>query len=266
MLRTLGLLYLRNLRQAPRIPTVLVFGIVMPVIQLLLFGSLFESVADSPVFQQSYPDVAYRSYIAPAIILLTAFLGMANASAALIVDLRTGYFDKLRTTPATPALVVVARLMAEMTRVTGQAVLILLIALALGASVKTGVAGAAVLVLLSVVFSACTVGLLVTALAMKTKSDQATQSSFPLFFILIFLSSAYQAPDLMPKWLQTVVRYNPVDYLIQAVRQLMIGTNEGGAMVAEWPVAKILIALGASLAAAVLLGLLNLRVYRKMVG
>ena len=94
-LRNMGLLYMRNLRQAPRIPVVLVFGIVMPVIQLLLFGSLFESITKLPAFQQAWPDVNYRAYIAHAIILLTTFLGMANASAALLVDLRTGYFDKL---------------------------------------------------------------------------------------------------------------------------------------------------------------------------
>ncbi|HLF17225.1 MAG TPA: ABC transporter permease [Candidatus Thermoplasmatota archaeon] len=265
-LRNMGLLYMRNLRQAPRIPVVLVFGIVMPVIQLLLFGSLFQNVTELPAFTTSYPDVHYRAYIAPAIILLTTFLGMANASAALLVDLRTGYFDKLRTTPARPHQVIVARLLAEMTRVTLQALLILFISLALGATVKTGVLGAIVMVLLCVFFSACTVGLLVTALAMKTKSDQATQSSFPLFFILIFLSTAYQAKEALPDWLARVVKYNPVDYLIRAVRELMIGANEGGHMVASWPMGQILIAVAASTVAAALLALLNLRIYRRMVG
>ena len=264
--RNFWLMYGRNMRQLPRIPVVLVFGIVMPIVQLLLFGSLFESVTELPAFSESYPDVNYRGYIAPAVMLFTVFVGMANSTAALIVDLRTGYFDKLRTTPARPWQVIVARLLAEMTRVTGQGLLILLISLALGATVITGVLGAAAMLLLAVVFSGCTAGLAVTALSMKTKSDQATQSAFPLFFVLLFLSSAFQAKEAMPEWLQTVVKYNPVNYLIETLRQLMIGVNDGGRMVIDWPVADILIVLGVSLVSAVLFGLLNLRVYRRLVG
>ena len=263
--RNFWLMYGRNMRQLPRIPVVLVFGIVMPVIQLLLFGSLFESITKLPAFAAAYPDVNYRAYIAPAILLFTVFVGMATSTAALIVDLRTGYFDKLRTTPARPWQVIVARLLAEMTRVFSQGLLVLLLSLALGATIITGPLGALVMLLLSVFFSGCTAGLAVMALSMKTKSDQATQSAFPLFFVLLFLSTAFQAREAMPSWLQTVVKYNPVNYLTEVLRQLMIGVNKNGVMVAEWPVTDMLIVLGVSLVAAVLLGLLNRRVYRSSV-
>jgi ABC-type multidrug transport system permease subunit len=264
--RNFGILYLRNIRQIPRIPVVLVFGIVMPVIQLSLFGNIFSALGDSPQFQQAYPGVKYLSYIAPSIIMLTTFLGMANASAALLVDVRTGYFDKLRTTPAKPGAVIVARLLAEMTRVTAQALIILFLALALGAEVQSGILGGVVMVLMSVTFSACTVGLLVTALSLKTKSDQATQSAFPLFFILIFLSSAYIPKDQIKNdVIRHIIDFNPVDYLIQAVRELMVGVNNGGVMEASWPWDRIGIVLGASAVAATLFGLLNYRVYRRSI-
>jgi ABC-2 type transport system permease protein len=262
-MRNFFLMYGRNMRQMPRIPVVLVFGIVMPVIQLLLFGSLFEGITKLPAFANAYPGVNYRAYIAPAIMLFTVFVGMANSTAALIVDLRTGYFDKLRTTPARPWQVIVARLLAEMTRVFGQGLLVLLLSLALGATVISGPLGALVMLVLAVLFSGCTAGLAVMALSMKTKSDQATQSAFPLFFVLLFLSSAFQAKDAMPTWLQHVVQYNPVNYLINVLRQLMIGVNDGGHMVAKWPITDIGIVLGVSAVAAVLLGLLNARVYKK---
>jgi ABC-2 type transport system permease protein len=251
--RNFWLMYGRNMRQLPRIPVV------------LLFGSLFESITQLPAFKQSYPNVHYQAYIAPAIMLFTVFVGMANSTAALIVDLRTGYFDKLRTTPARPWQVIVARLLAEMTRVFFQGLLVLLLAIALGARVESGVPGALVMLLLAVFFSGCTAGLAVMALSMKTKSDQATQSAFPLFFVLLFLSTAFQAKEAMPDWLQTVVKFNPVNYLIEVLRELMIGVNEGGRMVASWPVVDILIVLGVAVASAVLLGLLNMRVYRRSV-
>lgn len=280
-IRTMFLLYGRNMRQLPRIPTVLVFGIVMPIIQLLLFGTLFESMGDNPQFAFLNPGLedqgGYRAFITPFIIFLTTFLGMANASAAFIVDLRTGYFDKLRTTPARPAQVIFARLFAEMTRVTLQALLILAIALALGAHIKTGILGGIFIVLFSVVFSMLTVGLMVTALAMKTKSDQATQSTFPLFFVLLFLTSAYVPPSLIKvDWLRWVVEHNPLTFLVDSIRTLMIGTCQGctpytpgaqptGTLVATWPWADIGIAALGAVAAAGIFGYLNYRVYRGLV-
>ncbi len=101
-------LYARNVRQFPRIPTVLVFGIVMPLIQLGLLGSVFSKTVDLPGHPLQGTGLSYYTFIAPAVILLTAFIGMANSSAAFIVDLRTGYFDKLRTTPASAAGVIFA--------------------------------------------------------------------------------------------------------------------------------------------------------------
>src|ERR1051326_6516941 len=133
-LRNFGLMYMRNIRQFPRIPIVLVFGIVMPVIQLLLFGNLFSGITNLPAYKQNYPGVAYQSYIVPAVLLFTIFAGVANSSAALIVDLRTGYFDKLRTTPARPWQIFTARMLAESTRVALQGFIVLSIALLVGAS------------------------------------------------------------------------------------------------------------------------------------
>lgn len=254
--RTLGLLYLRTIRQFPRIPTVLVFGIAMPVIQLLLFGSVFSATTDLP--NHPYNGIDYHAYIAPAIVVLTAFLGMANSSAAFLVDLRTGYFDKLRTTPANPGITIAARLLAEMTRVSLQCVLVLVLAIFLGARVETGVLGAAAMVVIAVVFSACTTGLLVLFLAMKTKSDQATQSAFPLFFVFLFLSTAYMPEPLLPDWLAAVVDFNPMDHLIRGVRALMLE---------DWAAAApgLGVAAGFAAVAAVGLGLLDRSAYRRLV-
>lgn len=264
--RNFWLMYTRNIRQFPRIPVVLVFGIVMPVIQLLLFGNLFSGVTELPAYKVNYPGVDYQSYIVPAVLLFTIFVGMANSSAALIVDLRTGYFDKLRTTPARPWQIFTARMFAEMTRVALQGTLVLLIALAFGASVKTGLVGAVMMVVLATVFSACVAGLGVMALAMKTKSDQATQSAFPLFFVAMFLSTAFNAKEAITNTtLQHIIEWNPVDFLVRSLRELMIGVNDGGAMVAHYPWDKIGVVLGAAAVAAVLFGLLNYRVYKSSV-
>lgn len=245
-----GTLYLRNLRQIPRIPTVLVFGIMMPVIQLLLFGSIFENAVNTG------EDQNYISFISPAIILLTAFLGMANSSAALLSDLRSGYFDKLRTMPTTAGAIITARMLAEMTRVFLQACLILGLSVLMGTEYATGILGALFVVSTAVVFSALTTGLMSTALAIRTRSDQATQSAFPLFFIFIFLSSAYVPTEIMPNWLQAVVKVNPVDYMIQGYRSLIY---EGWAEAWE----NLLVGTVISVIVAVLLLLVVRAAYRK---
>lgn len=250
-------LYARNMRQIPRIPTVLVFGIMMPVIQLALFGSIFSQTTE--IQGHPFQGENYYRFIAPAIVLLTCFLGMANASAAFLSDLRTGYFDKLRTTRASPGAVIVARLCAEMTRVALQAALILGIARILGATISTGFLGAVAMILMAVLFSAVTTGLLTTLLAMKTKSDQATQSAFPLFFVFIFLSTAYMPATLLPNWLQNVVKFNPVDYLIVGFRDLTFG---------GWSEAAGDLALAGAIAGVIglLLGFANVRAFHRMNG
>ncbi len=252
-------LYARNMRQMPRIPAVLVFGVVMPIIQLLLFGSVFSNTLDTP--GHPYKDIAdsYYEFIAPAIVLLTAVLGMANSSAAFIVDLRTGYFDKLRTTPASPSNVIFARLLAEMTRVGLQGALILTLAVLLGARVETGVIGALVMLIVAVLFGAMTTGMAVMILAMKTRSDQATQSVFPLFFVLLFLSTAFMPEPLLPDWLQTVVKFNPVNYVIEGFRGLMF---EGWSDAAP----DLLVGIGFATLIAFVLGAVNVATYRKIIG
>ncbi len=249
-------LYGRNMRQLPRIPTVLVFGIVMPVVQLLLFGSIFSATTDLP--GHPYAGTNYYAFITPAIVLLTTFLGMANSSAALIVDLRTGYFDKLRTTPASPSAVLMARLMAEMTRVALQGVLVLSLAMALGARIETGILGAVVMVVMAVFVSAATSGLMSMGLALRTRSDQAAQSAIPLFFIFLFLSTAYMPEQLLPEWLQSVILFNPLDYLIQGMRSLMLdGWSDA------WQ--NLLVAGATIVPITALLVLVNVRAYRKTI-
>ena len=60
------------------------------------------------------------------------------------------------------------------------------------------------------------------ALAFKTKSEQAVQAVFPLFFVAVFMSTAYVPDVLLPDWLQSAVVYNPSEYLIRAVRGLFL--------------------------------------------
>ena len=82
--------------------------------------------------------------------------------------------------------------------------------------------GLFLIVVLAASFGIGVVGNLVVALAFKTKSEQAVQAVFPLFFVAVFMSTAYVPDVLLPDWLQSAVVYNPSEYLIRAVRGLFL--------------------------------------------
>tara|TARA_B100000676_G_scaffold276484_1_gene297442 strand:+ start:1640 stop:2440 length:801 start_codon:yes stop_codon:yes gene_type:complete len=224
---TIFTLYVRNLKQYRRLPAVLAFSFIVPVIQYLIFSNLFNSLADVP--GNPYGEYPYYLYITPAIILLTAIFGSINSSAALLVDLNTGYFDKLRATPASLVPQIIARFMSEFTRLSLQLTLIITVSILYHKRIsgilelpEAGITGLILIVLLSAGFGIGVVGNLVVALAFKTKSDQAVQAVFPLFFLAVFMSTAYVPEALLPDWLQSAVGYNPGEYMVQAIRGIFL--------------------------------------------
>lgn len=226
-IRTTLILYVRNLKQYKRLPAVLAFSFVVPIIQYLLFSNLFNSLADVP--GNPYASYPYYLYITPAIIILTATFGSVNSSAALLMDLNTGYFEKLRATPAGLVPQVVARFMSEFTRLFFQLVLIITVSQIYHWRMSdsyvlpdAGIFGLLLMAFIAASFGIGVVGNLVVALAFKTKSEQAVQAVFPLFFIAVFMSTAYVPEPLLPEWLQSVVAYNPCEYILDAIRGIFL--------------------------------------------
>ena len=114
------------------------------------------------------------------------------------------------------------------------------------------------MIVVATVFGMMSTGLAVMILAMKTRSDQATQSAFPLFFVLLFLSEAFMPKALLPDWLVTVADYNPINYIIVGLRALMFD-GWGDAL------ADLAIGLGIGLVLAAFLAFVNMRVYRRTI-
>jgi ABC-type multidrug transport system permease subunit len=98
---------------------------------------------------------------------------------------------------------------------------VLLVALALGATLKTGVPGALVIMALGGVFGAAWSGIGLNV-ALRSRNAEITAASNVLVFPLYFGSTAFMPANLLPGWLQTANDYNPVAYLINAVRALML--------------------------------------------
>ena len=213
------LLTRRTLTQFPRNPMVLGFSVAPVLMMFVVFGALFENVKELPGF----PTDNYFEYLAPAAVLMTTVPGIANSAVGLATDFKSRYLHKLLTMPVSIGSIMAGRLFADGARLFVQGGAILLLAVALGAEIASGVAGALLILLLGTMFGIVTFGVLTANLALKTKDPAAVQAIFPMAFLLIFLTSAYQTDEQVPSGvLRAVMDANPTEYVLRAMRDLTL--------------------------------------------
>jgi ABC-2 type transport system permease protein len=213
------LLTLRTLVQFPRNPMVLGFSVPPVLMMFVVFGTLFAAVRHLPGF----PTDNYYEYLAPAAVLMTTVPGIANSAVALATDFQNGYLYKLLTTPASIGSIMLGRLLADGVRLFIQGGAVLLLALALGAQIATGFAGALLMLLIGTLFGIVTFGVLTANIALKTKDPAAVQAVFPMAFLLIFLTTAYQTADQVESSvLRAIIDANPTEYVLRAMRDLTL--------------------------------------------
>jgi ABC-2 type transport system permease protein len=251
---TTWLLTRRTLMQFPRNPMVLGFSVAPVLMMFLVFGALFESVKHLPGF----PTDNYFEYLAPAAVLMTTVPGIANSAVGLATDFQSRYLHKLLTLPVSIGSIMAGRLLADGARLFVQAGAVLLLAIALGAEIAGGTAGALMMLLIGTLFGIVTFGVLTANLALKTKDPAAVQAVFPMAFLLIFLTTAYQTEEQVPSGvLRAVISANPTEYVLRAMRDLMLTGF-------EWDTIGVAFLVIAGLAA---VGLpLTIRNYRSVYG
>ena len=213
------LLTRRTLIQFPRNPMVLGFSVAPVLMMFVVFGALFESVKHLPGF----PTDNYFEYLAPAAVLMTTVPGIANAAVGLASDFKSRYLYKLLTMPVSIGSIMAGRLLADGARLFVQGGAILLLAVALGAEIAGGLAGALLMLLIGTLFGIVTFGVLTANLALKSKDPAAVQAIFPMAYLLIFLTSAYQTEEQVPSAvLRAVMAANPTEYVLRAMRDLTL--------------------------------------------
>lgn len=242
----------RSVVQFRRNPILLGFSLAPVLMMFLVFGALFEGVTRLPGF----PTDNYYEYLAPTAILLTTVPGIGNAAVALADDFGSRYVFKLLTAPVSIGAIVAGRLIGDGLRLCVQAAAVLGLAIALGARVQTGVAGAALMILLGTLLGVVTFGVLTAIMAVRTRDGAAVQAILPMAYLLIFMTSAYQQPEqISSPVMRAIVSANPAEYVLRPMRQLMLSGY-------DWP------ALGVAVAVITGLGLigvpLTVRSYRSI--
>jgi ABC-2 type transport system permease protein len=224
---------LRTLRQPAQIVPALIF----PLFLLAVNSGGLKDATNLPGF----PTDSYLTFALAVPFMQGALFSVMNAGTDLARDIETGFLNRLALTPLRGAALLSGLLAGAVVLGLVQAVTYLTVGLIAGAELAAGVGGALVIVALSVLITVGfgSIGLFA---ALRTGSGEAVQSLFPVFFVFLFLSSmALPLELLQTDWFHAIASANPVSYLLQAFRSLLI---EG------WNAADL--ALGFGIAATVL--------------
>jgi ABC-2 type transport system permease protein len=206
-----------------RQPWYVAVTLVQPVIWLLLFGALFESVSQIPGFDES----SYQSYIAPGIVVMTALFSAGWSGMGMINDMDRGVMDRFLVSPVNRSSLIIGPLAQAALSVAIQAVIIVCLAIAVGASFS-GVPGVLVLILVAVLLAA-SMGALSNAVALTTRQEETLVGLVQFVVLpLTFLSAAFMQLDLIPGWMQEVAKYNPVNWAVEAGREAVTAGVDWG--------------------------------------
>jgi ABC-2 type transport system permease protein len=218
----------RSLKKLTRNPILLFFSLFMPLIWLVLFSQTFGNVFSTAAAGRAALPYDYVAVLLPGIAVMTAIQSAAQSGFGMVADIETGFMDKFFVAPMRRSSVLLGKLLADGLRMMGQAAIVLLIAALLTVIAgwripfATGVPGALLIVLMSGAFGVAFSGLSNTV-ALRTKNTESTMMvSFTLTFPLMFMSSAMLPKAFLPQWVQDFSVINPVSYLADAARALIL--------------------------------------------
>jgi ABC-2 type transport system permease protein len=185
-----------------------------------MFIALFFFIVNVATFSTSAGHgFDYKAFQMPTAILL-GVTGISRAP-ALVLDVQDGYLDRLLMTPIRRFAILLGHMVADITVAVALTIPILALGFALGVRFETGVLGVVVFVAMAALWSLAFTGF-GYAIALKTGNPAAVNSAFLLFFPFLFLTSSYVPRSQLSGWLDTVAAFNPVTYLLEGLRSLVM--------------------------------------------
>lgn len=198
--------------------------LLMPTFVLpLMLLAVIASGTSAAQGLRGFPDVAsYVAFIVPGTIIQGTLLAGLTAGISLASDIEFGFFDRLLTAPVHRTSLVLGRLAGTVGLGALQSIFFLLIAMPFGARYPGGVDGAVAAILLAML-NAAAMGGIAAAIALRTGSLSLLQSLFPFMFVLLFTAPAFFPRELLSPILRDIAVYNPLTYVVEAVRGLLMG-------------------------------------------
>lgn len=231
-------LSIRNIKQIWRPWAALIPSFFIPIFFFAVNSVSLSAFSKVPGF----PNVSYKDFIAPVAIFTAIFFSAGNAGIELVQDIANGYFKKLVIMPINRLTIVLGKLTEVAVQSLIQGVVVLILLLAVGVHFATGVLGVLAIFGILMIFAmawSC-IGMI---LALRTQNARLVQSMFILVFPFLYLTTSQSPKELLPKTFATIATYNPVTYIIEGVRALVLTGWDNPAIWQGFLVAIILFVL-----------------------
>jgi len=239
-----GQLARRSVVRTARQPANVVFPLVFPLLLLSVNATGLQSATQLPGF----PTDSYFAFALAVPFMQGALFATMNAGTDLARDIQTGFLNRLALTPMRGVALLSGQLGGVMAMTAVQAAVWIATGLIFGVHFAAGVGGIAVLFVFSLLIG-LGFGALGAFLALRTGSGEAVQGMFPVFFVFLFISSMAMPRNLIEiDWFQTAATLNPVSYLIEAIRSLIIIGWDPEALALGFGVAILIAVVALSLA------------------
>ncbi|MCX4958477.1 ABC transporter permease [Streptomyces avidinii] len=220
----------RNLIRMSRIPEMILFGVIQPVMFVVLFSFVFGG---SMTIGGTTDPVVYREFLMAGIFAQTVTFATAGAGAGIADDMHKGLIDRFRSLPMARGAVLTGRTLADLVQTALTVVVLTIVALLVGWRIHEGVPKAlgafGLLLLLGYAFS--WIGALI-GLSVRTP-EAATSGGLIWLFPVTFISIAFVDSAQMASWLQPIAEWNPFSATVQACRVLF--GNPGVSTSEAWP-------------------------------
>jgi ABC-2 type transport system permease protein len=166
--------------------------------------------------------ITYLQYFTPGILVMTGLFSAVFSGMSTIMDMDTGILSRMMATPVTRVSIILGRIIATVVVILCQAIVMLVIALIMGVHIQTGFGGV-LLALLLIGLLGLALAAFSNGLAILLKRQETLMAATNLVTMpLMFLSTMMMPFNLLPGWLQTVTHYNPIDYAIVGIRDLVL--------------------------------------------
>ena len=207
----------RNLLGYLRVPQLLVFSTIQPVIFVLMFRYVFGGAIGN------VQGVPYVDYLMPGIFVQTVVFGSIATSIGLATDMKSGLMERFHALPMARSAVLTGRTLADLLRNVFVVILMMTVGFLVGWRIHTNVIGLISGGLVVLLFGFAMSWIFATVGLALGDPESAQAAAFPVLAPLVFASSAFVPVESMPGWLQSFASHQPVTITVNAVRALTIG-------------------------------------------
>jgi ABC-2 type transport system permease protein len=239
-----GNLARRSVVRTSRQPAAIIAPLLFPMFLLAVNAGGLRATTQL----KGFPTDSFLAFALAVPFIQGALFATMNAGTDLARDIQTGFLNRLSLTPLRGSALIAGHLAGVVVFGFLQSVVYLSVGLAVGVDIRSGVGGVLVLLVLATLIAAA-FGALGAWLALRAGSGEAVQGMFPLLFVAFFLSSMNTPRDLIGiGWFRAIATANPISYLIEGVRSLIILGWDWQALLLAFGVAAAMLVLAVALA------------------